>query len=131
MSGRASFHQLGAEDQRLFGNGVGPRWMAPRLRLFITVFASWFFNEASWRHHDFGYFVGGDRWDRARCDAKFFLAMLKDSVRQAGLSAILKIPAALFVSLLFYAAVRLFGQFGSFRYRDAPLHQEEITNLAI
>ncbi|WP_037316212.1 hypothetical protein [Ruegeria halocynthiae] len=92
----------------------------------ITKSASWFFKDASWRHHDFGYDVGGDRWDRARCDWKFFVAMTKDALTQRWPLALITIPAALILSVAFYLAVRIGGQFGSFEYRDGYATLEEI-----
>ncbi len=102
---RASFHKLSPDQRAWFGNGVCPFGMFGTLRNLITQGASWFFQDASWQHHDFGYFVGGDRWDRARCDWKFLVAMVRDALsQQNGLSAPFKIPAALVLSLLFYMA---------------------------
>jgi hypothetical protein len=122
---RPSFSDLTPAQQALFGNGLGPFWWPDRLRTFVTSRASWFFGEASWRHHDFGYAVGGDRWDRARCDWRFFQAMWRDAWRfdrgdTQSLSYWL-LPTELVaaaLSVVFYLAVRLGGQFGSFQYRD-------------
>lgn len=79
---RPQFSELTREQQKYFGNGIGPYWLPERIRKFITSSVSWFFEDASWRHHDFGYVVGGDRWDRARCDWKFFIAMMRDAISQ-------------------------------------------------
>lgn len=127
---RPSFSDLTPEQQATFGNGVGPYWLPAWARTFITSSASWFFQDASWRHHDFGYVVGGDRWDRARCDWKFLIAMLRDAVDQQ--NRITKerylgaIPPAVLLSLLFFIAVRLGGQFGSFEYRDRYATLDEV-----
>ncbi|MCG7518844.1 hypothetical protein [Ruegeria sp. Ofav3-42] len=116
---RPSFHDLTPDQQAKFGNGLGPFWLPDAVRRFITETASWFFQDASWRHHDFGYAVGGDRWDRARCDWKFLKAMLKDAVTQdQDLGWPAKATTAILVSFIFYLAVRVGGQFGSFEYRD-------------
>lgn len=115
---RPSFDDLTEEQKQNFGNGIGPFWLSDRIRNLITETASWFFKDASWRHHDFGYVVGGDRWDRARCDWKFFTAMSKDALTQRWPLAVITIPAALIMSIVFYVAVRIGGQFGSFEYRD-------------
>ncbi len=116
---RPKFSDLPPEQQAKFGNGVGPYWLPDRWRKAITETASWFFDEASWKHHDFGYVVGGDRWDRARCDWKFYAAMLRDACRHTQRWFPLTIPFALILSTVFYFAVRIGGQFGSFDYRDS------------
>lgn len=133
MTCRPSFHDLSPAQQNLFGNGVGPYWLPDNMRRFITTTASWFFKDASWRHHDFGYVVGGDGWDRACCDWKFLTAMLSDAVSQSsdwpvlpGLEWLIKAPVAIVLSLLFYLAVRIGGRFGSFRYRDCYATSEEV-----
>ncbi len=122
---RPSFHDLTSAQQATFGNGVGPYWLPTWVRDFITKTASWFFNDASWRHHDFGYVVGGDRWDRARCDWKFLTAMLRDALSQ-NKWRVLRIPIALLIALFFYVMVRTFGQFGSFDYRDSYASIEHV-----
>lgn len=123
---RPRFNDLPPEEQLRFGNGVGPGWFPARWRRFLTGTASWFFREASWRHHDFGYAVGGDRWDRARCDWKFLAAMLRDA---AGQPVFLILPAIL-LALVFFIAVRIGGQWGSFRYRDHYASIEEVLSPA-
>ena len=123
---RPSFHDLTAHQQRQFGNGVGPYWLPDRLRNLITQTASWFFKDASWRHHDFGYAVGGDRWDRARCDWKFFTAMMRDAISQSLIWSPIAVPAALLISLAFFLTVRIGGQFGSFDYRDSYASLEDV-----
>ncbi|MGR3760876.1 hypothetical protein ACUXV3_12215 [Roseobacteraceae bacterium NS-SX3] len=131
---RPDFNDLPEKLRANFGNGLGPHWMPEQARLFLTRNASWFFTTASWRHHDFGYAVGGDEWDRARCDWKFLRAMLADAISQepAGDDWVwapedfLKAAAAILISLVFFTAVRLGGQFGSFKYRDRYATLEEI-----
>ena len=123
---RPSFHDLTLEQQARFGNGVGPYWLPDWARAGITSTACWFFKDASWRHHDFGYVVGGDRWDRARCDWKFLIAMLRDAITQPRLTWPVAAPVAVLISLFFYVNVRLFGQLGSFRNRDRYLSIDEI-----
>ncbi len=126
---RPSFHDLTSEQQAQFGNGLGPNWLPKPVRRFITETASWFFHDACWRHHDFGYAVGGDRWDRARCDWQFLRAMLRDSVSQEqGLDWPGKALMAILISLVFYLAVRVGGQFGSFEYRDTYPTLQEVLN---
>lgn len=127
MCSRPSFHSLTPEQQEQFGNGIGPYWLPDWARDAITQGASWFFDEASWRHHDFGYAVGGDRYDRRRCDDKFLVAMLRDALKQSGPFIGLKAAAAVVISLAFYIAVRIGGQFGSFEYRDH--YKTELTDV--
>lgn len=133
MMRRPSFHDLTPAQQERFGNGLGPYWLPAPVRRFITMTASWFFKDASWRHHDFGYAVGGDRWDRARCDWKFLQAMMRDAVSQKSgwplLPQIvwgLKVAPAIAISLFFFLAVRIGGQFGSFVYRGRYATLEEV-----
>lgn len=128
---RPSFMDLSPSQQAMFGNGVGPYWMSDRARQTITGFASWFFKDASWRHHDFGYFVGGDYWDRERCDWKFFAAMLRDSVTQSGPLGWVLVPVAIIISLFFYICVRVGGGLGSFQYRDIPASLDDVINGAL
>ena len=128
MTSRPKFTDLTPEQQRTFGNGLGPFWFPDWLRRFITEIASFFFKSASWRHHDFGYVVGGDRWDRRRCDDKFLIAMLKDALRQPLIFWPIAAPIALVLSVFFYLNVRLFGQFGSFDYRKNYASLAEIIS---
>ena len=122
---RPSFFDLTADERARFGNGLGPFWLPNAAREFITDKASWFFQHASWRHHDFGYSVGGDLFDRARCDWKFFAAMCKDAISQSR-HRFVRVPIALILSMLFYTMVRFFGAFGSFDYRDGYASLDEI-----
>ncbi|UWQ00864.1 hypothetical protein K3X44_10105 [Aliiroseovarius crassostreae] len=123
---RPRFEDLPEEIQRQFGNGVGPYWLPDWVRAQITGAASWFFDEASWRHHDFGYAVGGDRWDRARCDWKFYRAMLRDACRVGLMKRPVRMLLALILATVFYLAVRIGGQFGSFKYRDHYASVEDV-----
>lgn len=131
---RPRFSDLTDDQQKYFGNGLGPYWLPDAVRAFLTDTASWFFRTASWRHHDFGYGVGGDRWDRARCDWKFYTAMLRDAITQrphrtALLNVLLLLPAvpiALVLATAFFIAVRIGGQFGSFEYRDHYASLDEV-----
>lgn len=122
---RPQFEDLAPDDQLRFGNGVGNNHMPVWLRQFLTTTASWFFKDASWRHHDFGYSVGGDKWDRRRCDGKFLDAMLDDAWHQPLWIWPLAAPIALSIALVFYAAVRLGGA-RSFRFQDGYSPLEEI-----
>lgn len=122
---RPKFDDLTPAQQQNFGNGVGPYWLPDWARALITDTASWFFADASWRHHDFGYVVGGDRFDRARADWKFLRAMAKDAISQPRLW-LLSAPLAIVFAVAFYVAVRIGGQFGSFEYRDTYATLDDI-----
>lgn len=113
---RPSFHDLTPAQQAIFGNGVGPVWMSNRARGLITKTASWFFKDASWRHHDFGYSVGYSLVHRRLYDRKFYRAMLRDALSQPALIWPIAAPVAILIATLFFIAVRLFGGFGSFYY---------------
>ncbi len=108
---RPRWSDLTPAQQARFGNGIGPSWFPRRLRRFITTELSGFFNEASWRHHDFGYFIGHRESHRAHYDWLFFRAMVRDSLAERAHL----VPLALTLSLLFFAAVRL-GGWPSFHY---------------
>lgn len=86
-------------------NGVGPAWAPTPVRKLMTMLSSWFFDEASWNHHDFGYYIGCRECCRREYDHKFFMAMLRD----ARCLPIFKMILASALSLLFYLAVRLCG----------------------
>ena len=114
---RPKFDDLPEEEKATFGNGVGAGWMPGWLRNFITERMNWFFEKASWRHHDFGYAIGGDEFDRWRADFKFLCAMLKDALTQSLVPGIVSIPLALIISVLFFLGVLFFG-WSSFNYRQ-------------
>lgn len=86
-------------------NGVGSAWMPEIIRKTLTRLSAWFFDEASWNHHDFGYFVGCTERDRLYCDNQFFEAMRRDARQKS----FYKMLLALNLSLFFYLMVRLFG----------------------
>lgn len=126
MTNRPKFTDLTPDERAQFGNGLGPWWFPDRLRNFITNIASFFFFRASWRHHDFGYAVGGDRYDRRRCDDKFLIAMLSDAITQARRwHGFVTFYIALFLAVLFYVAVRLGGH-RSFEYRKSYATLDEV-----
>ena len=87
-----------------------------------------FFASASWGHHDFGYDVGGDRWDRRRCDDKFLIAMRRDALSLPALQ-FWAIPLALMIAYSTYFPIRIFGDCGSFKHRDAYATLDEIQSL--
>jgi hypothetical protein len=119
---KISFEDL-TEDQKLFfGNGVGPEWLPDWARNVITKTASWFFKEASWRHHDFGYARGFTWQHRFEYDWKFYKAMTRDALSQ---SSTLKVPFALFLSVVFFGAVAAFG-WSSFHFGDRYRAIDEI-----
>ncbi len=108
---RPRWNDLSPDFQKRFGNGVGPSWFPAFLRAFITKQSSWFFKDASWKHHDFGYWVGHTKAHRKTYDDKF-LAAMKHDLKDRGL--LTKIGGFI-ISRSFFAAVRLGGG-GSFYY---------------
>lgn len=114
---RPTWSDLTPEQQSYFGNGIGPSWFTEKTRAMITGTCSWFFQEASWKHHDFGYCVGYRESDRRDCDWKFFKAMIRDALSQDDMRLV-KVPVALVISIVFFLAVRLFGWYKSFEYGD-------------
>ena len=87
-----------------------------------------FFASASWRHHDFGYEVGGDREDKRRCDDKLVIAMRRDALSLTALQ-FWAIPLALMIAYSTYFLVRIFGDCDSFKHRDAYATPDEIQSL--
>lgn len=83
------------------GNGCGPAWLPSWLK---DMLFNWFF-EASCNKHDEGYIKGGSEFRRWECDAKFFLAMVRDAVKVFPPL----IPFALSEAVLFYLLVAIFG----------------------
>lgn len=110
-AGRPSYRDLTPEQRKQLCNGVGSDWMPRWLRKLLTLLSGWFFNEASWCHHDFGYAVGHTEAHRLECDQKFLAAMLRDAGRGGLVRYVIAVP----LSLLFYVMVRVFGRF-SFAY---------------
>jgi hypothetical protein len=110
MSRWPDFHELTQEQKNMVTNGVGAAWMPTVFRDMATAISSIFFDEASWQHHDYGYFIGGDEFRRWECDWKFLRAMLRDCGRAWYL-----VIAAVPLSFAFYLSVALFGAF-AFRY---------------
>lgn len=125
---RPKFSQSTPAEQQNFGNGVGPDWIPKWAREVATAWLCFFFASASWRHHDFGYDVGGDRWDRRRCDDKFLIAMRRDALSLPALQ-FWAIPLALMIAYSTYFLVRIFGDYGSFKHRDAYATLDEIQSL--
>lgn len=125
---RTSFHDLTLHQQAHFGNGVGPMWLSDRVRSLITQSASWFFKDASWRHHDFGYSLGYSKEHRRLYDWKFYNAMLRDAMSQPTAIWLIAAPVAVVVATLFYIAVRAFGALGSFSFGTAFRSLDEILS---
>ena len=123
---RPSFHDLTPDQQARFGNGLGPVWLPDRLRSFITNVGSWFFKDASWRHHDFGYSLGYTEAHRRLYDWKFFKAMLKDAVSQPVWCILFYTPLAILLSIIFFLAVFLLGWIKSFHYGD---HYRDLPDI--
>lgn len=112
MPHRPCFYDLTPAQQIAFGNGVGPDWFPEWLRFIITHWVSWFFQDASWRHHDFGYRMGYTEEHRQRYDRLFLKAMLRDAKQQKhGFLKHTKMWSAMVMSYFFYLCVRTFGQF--------------------
>jgi hypothetical protein len=116
---RPCFNDLTPEQQANFGNGAGPRWFPDWLTYIITKWISWFFQDASWRHHDFGYYMGHTEAHRKHYDRLFLTAMLHDARDQKhGNFKYTKMYSAIIVSYVFFAVVYTFGRF-AFNYGDA------------
>lgn len=127
MTPRPSWSDLTPAQRLNFGNGIGPGWLPAWARRFITRSMSWFFQEASWRHHDFGYAVGRTERERWRYDWLFFRAMLRDAVSQRMPKGVIAVPVAVVVSLVFYLAV-MAGGWISFEYGARYRTVEEALN---
>lgn len=125
---RLSFHDLTPAQQAHFGNGLGPGWMSDRLRGLITKTASWFFKDASWRHHDFGYSLGYTKAHRRLYDWKFYRAMLRDAVSQPVLIWGVAAPVAILIATLFFVAVRAFGGQSGFHFGTGYRSLEQILS---
>ncbi len=82
-------------------NGCGPAWLPKKIK---DPLFNWFF-EACCNKHDEGYLKGGSEFRRWECDAKFFKAMLKDSLKVYPVL----IPLALMEAVVFYLIVAFFG----------------------
>ena len=108
---RPSYSDATPEQLKRICNGVGPSWAPAPVRKTMTLLSGWFFDEASWNHHDFGYYIGCRERHRRYCDSRFFEAMRKDARQQP----FYKMMAAMNLSLFFYLSVRLFGWL-SFHY---------------
>lgn len=126
---RPKFDEFPPKLRPYLGNGVGNELLPDWAIGFLTQTANWFFDEASWRHHDFGYTIGGDKWDRKRCDWKFFKAMRKDAWRQNLILWPIAAPAAYLIAVVFYLAVRI-GGWRSFAFQAGYTTQEELIERA-
>lgn len=110
---RPSYRDLTPEQRKRLCNGVGSDWQPAWQRKALTKLSGWFFSEASWCHHDFGYAVGHTEAHRLEYDRKFLAAMLRDADHLSGL----KRMVALQLAWIFYRSVRAFGG-KSFYYAD-------------
>lgn len=102
---RPRYQDATPEQLKRICNGVGPSWAPPPVRKLMTKLSTWFFDEASWNHHDFGYYLGYTETHRFEYDNKFLKAMLRDCLRQP----VHKSWLALILSASFYLTVRCFG----------------------
>jgi hypothetical protein len=69
---------------------------------------------ADCNHHDYGYWKGGNSWDRWRCDNKLWWSLQKDSLKWGW-----KVHKVLWFSAwsaLYYAGVRI-GGWRAFSYK--------------
>ena len=117
---RPNYSDATPEQLQRICNGVGPSWAPPPIRKLMTSLSGWFFNSASWQHHDFGYYIGCTEKERAEYDAKFFDAMRNDARQQP----FLKMITALNLSLFFYISVRCFGWLSFYygqHYQNLPV----------
>lgn len=94
----------------VIANGLGPWWFPALIRNRLTSLSRRFFDEAAWEKHDIGYAAGEP--SRADCDRKFLQAMLRDASQ---VSTTGRVFGCLFLALLFWILVRLFG-WGSYNY---------------
>lgn len=101
---RVRFRHLTDYQKKLICNGCGPKGLFIKPPDFLF--------RASCNHHDFNYWVGGNKLQRKKADLQFYLEMLKD----AGNNKYYK-----FWAKSYYRAVRMFGWmfFHYGRQRDA------------
>ena len=118
---RPSYRDLTPDQRKQLCNGVGSDWMPRWLRKLLTLLSGWFFDEASWCHHDFGYTIGYTEVHRLEYDRKFLAAMLRDADRLSGL----KRMTAQLLARVFYRSVRAFGG-KSFYYADRYRTMDEL-----
>ena len=85
-------------------NGPGPWWWPRRWRTALRRWLGWFFSDADWCHHDWGYYWGHP--DRATCDRLFLAAMLRDAAAQ---STVARMGFACALAWCIFALARLFG----------------------
>lgn len=105
---RPSYTELTQEQRAIICNGVGADWTPPVVRKALTKATQWFFDDASWCHHDFGYSIGYTEKHRKLYDRKFLDAMLSDSSKATGFKKIV----AYTLSYTFYSVVRAVGWIG-------------------
>lgn len=118
---RPSYRDLTSDQKAALCNGVGSDWMPHWLRKLLTLLSGWFFDEASWCHHDFGYAVGYTEAHRLQYDQKFLAAMLRDADHLSGL----KRMVAWQLAWIFYGTVRVFGS-KSFYHADRYRTPDEL-----
>lgn len=83
---------------------MGPWWFPGPIRQALTAISGVFFDEASWIHHDRGYARG--RPERAECDRRFLMAMLRDASHQP---TVLRAWACVNLAFVLWISVRLGG----------------------
>lgn len=117
---RPGYSSLTTDEKKLVCNGIGPDWFPVMLTNLLTRVGSFFFKEASWCHHDFGYSIGYTKEHRALYDRLFLEAMLRDTSDANGYR-----PLAFVMSYFFYYCVRLMGSH-SFHYGNRYLTVDEL-----
>lgn len=110
---RPRYSEATPEQLSKICNGVGASWMPTVTRKILTKLSEWYFDEACWNHHDFGYYIGHVECHRREYDSKFFSAMLRDALKLSGFKMLL----ACNLSLFFFICVRCFG-WASFYYAN-------------
>lgn len=89
-----------------FANGIGSAKMHPFVRKVMTFLGNLFFEEASWNHHDYGYFKGGTEADRKRCDRLFYRAMISDAKK----NTFFTFPLAFIFATTLYVILIIWGK---------------------
>ncbi len=121
---RPSYSELTEAQKKLICNGVGSDWTPDFIRNALTKMSRWFFNDASWCHHDFGYSIGHTEKHRYLYDRKFLEAMLSDASQFDDMKYVI----ALLLSYIFYFSVRSLGWIG-FHYGERYRTLEEVLAI--
>ncbi len=120
---RARWEELRSEEVNVLKGHVGPGWLPQWFCNWMASFFIRYFEIDDQARHDFGYLVGGTARERYRCDQRLLRMMRRDSFNLPAASR----RRALFISDLFYIAVRMFGWL-SYCWRDRPLTHDELCS---